>query len=208
MDYNIIIAFVIATTALALSPGPDNIYVLTQSMVYGKKYGYVTAAGLVSGCLVHTTLMAFGVSILIKNNPNLFFTIKFLGALYLFYLAFQVYKSDFSLDLAKGIGPRKGFWKLFGRGFVMNVLNPKVTLFFLAFFPTFLFSSFLNVIIQFYALGLLFMAIAFVVFCGIAYFSGSLANYLSKHSKATGILKWVQITVLVGIAVYILFLDN
>ena len=202
MDYNILIAFVFATTALALSPGPDNIYVLTQSMVYGKRYGYITAAGLVAGCLVHTTLMAFGVSILIKNNPNIFFTIKFLGALYLFFLAFMVYKSDFSLEITKEIGPKKGFWKLFGRGFLMNVLNPKVTLFF---FPTFLFSSFLNVIIQFYALGLLFMAIAFVVFCGIAYFSGTLANIFSKHSKMTGILKWVQIVVFVGIAVYILF---
>ncbi len=208
MDYNIIITFVIATTALALSPGPDNIYVLTQSMVYGKRYGYATAAGLVTGCLVHTTLMAFGVSILIKNNPNVFFTIKFLGALYLLFLAFKVYKSDFSLDITNEIGPKKSFWKLFGRGFLMNVLNPKVTLFFLAFFPSFLFSTFLNVIIQFYALGLLFMAIAFVVFCGIAYFSGTLANIFSRHSKMTVILKWVQIVVFVGIAIYILFSDN
>ena len=208
MDYEIIIAFVFATTALALSPGPDNIYVLTQSMVYGKKYGYATAAGLVTGCLVHTTLLAFGVSVLIKNSPNLFFTIKFLGALYLFYLAFKVYRSDFSLDLSGEVGPKKGFWQLFGRGFVMNVLNPKVTLFFLAFFPTFLFSHFLNVIIQFYALGFLFMAISFFIFCAIAYFSGVLANYFSKHSKAPRILKWVQIVVFVGIAVYILISDN
>ena len=208
MDYNILIAFVVATTVLALSPGPDNIYVLTQSMVYGKRRGYATAAGLAAGCLVHTTLMAFGVSILIKNNPNVFFTIKLLGALYLFYLAFKVYKSDFSLDLSKEVGPKKGFWKLFGRGFVMNVLNPKVTLFFLAFFPTFLFSHFLNVILQFYALGILFMSITFVVFCGIAYFSGTLANYFTKNSKMTGILKWVQIVVFVGIAVYILISDN
>src|SRR5690606_7560256 len=208
MDYDIIIAFVVATTALALSPGPDNIYVLTQSMVYGKKYGYATAAGLAAGCLVHTTLMAFGVSLLIKNNPNVFFTIKFLGAFYLFYLAFKVYKSNFSLDLSREVGPRKGFWKLFGRGFVMNVLNPKVTLFFLAFFPTFLFSHFLNVILQFYILGFMFMSIAFVVFCGIAYFSGTLANHFSKNPKMVGILKWVQIIVFAGIGIYILILDN
>src|SRR5690606_31843853 len=197
-----------ATTALALSPGPDNIYVLTQSMVYGKKYGYATAAGLVTGCLVHTTLLAFGISVLIKNNPNLFFTIKFLGALYLFYLAFKVYRSNFSLDLSGEAGPKKEFWKLFGRGFVMNVLNPKVTLFFLAFFPTFLFSHFLHIILQFYALGFLFMVISFFIFCTIAYFSGALVNYFSKHSKTVGLLKWIQIAVFVGIAVYILISDN
>ena len=89
-----LLSFVFATATLAISPGPDNIFVLTQSIVNGKKYGLATVAGLMTGCIIHTTLVAFGVSEVIKQNPSLFFVIKLLGAGYLLYLAFQVYKSD------------------------------------------------------------------------------------------------------------------
>ncbi len=93
MDYNLLFGFMTAVAALAISPGPDNIYVLMQSVVNGRSYGLATVAGLISGCLVHTTLVAFGVSVIIKENDSLFFAIKLLGALYLLYLAFIVFKS-------------------------------------------------------------------------------------------------------------------
>ncbi|MBT7815624.1 MAG: LysE family transporter, partial [Polaribacter sp.] len=70
-----LLSFVLATAILSLSPGPDNIFVLTQSIVNGKKFGLATVFGLISGCLVHTTLLAFGVSAIIKQSENLFFTI-------------------------------------------------------------------------------------------------------------------------------------
>ena len=73
MSYDILFSFIAATAILAMSPGPDNIYVLMQSLVNGKKFGLATVAGLVSGCLVHTALVAFGVSAIIKENNNLFF---------------------------------------------------------------------------------------------------------------------------------------
>ena len=76
MNYEILFSFVFATSALALSPGPDNIYVLMQSLVNGKSYGLASVAGLISGCLIHTTLVAFGVSAIIKQNDTLFFAIK------------------------------------------------------------------------------------------------------------------------------------
>ena len=83
-----------ATSALAISPGPDNIYVLVQSIANGKSYGIATVCGLITGCIVHTTLLAFGVSAIIKANENLFFGIKLLGAFYLLYLAYKVFRSD------------------------------------------------------------------------------------------------------------------
>ena len=82
-------SFALATIALALSPGPDNIYVLTQSLTNGAKSGIATTAGLISGCIVHTSLLAFGISAVITASETLFFAIKLLGALYLFYLAFK-----------------------------------------------------------------------------------------------------------------------
>ena len=76
MDYNLILSFIFATVALSFSPGPDNIYVLMQSITNGRKYGLATVCGLISGCLLHTTLVAFGVSAIIKESDTLFFAIK------------------------------------------------------------------------------------------------------------------------------------
>lgn len=197
-----------ATAALAITPGPDNIYVLTQSITNGKKYGLATVAGLISGCLVHTTLLAFGVSAVIKQSEQLFFIIKLFGAGYLLYLAYQVFKSDSSLSLSEDGVPKKGLGSLFKQGFIMNVLNPKVTIFFLAFFPGFLFSDSISTVIQFYTLGLLFMAVSAIIFSGIAILSGSISDYILKNSKIGVFLKWLQIVVFVGIALYLLLSDK
>lgn len=208
MNYEILVGFVLATSALALSPGPDNIYVLMQSIVNGRKYGLATVAGLISGCLIHTSLLAFGVSAIIKQSDTLFFIIKLFGALYLFYLAYQVFRSDSNLQLKDGTVPKKGLWQLFKQGFIMNVLNPKVAIFFLAFFPGFLFSDSMSTVIQFYVLGLLFMFVSFIIFSLIAVLAGSISDYIKENSKLGLYLKWLQIFVFVGIAVYILLSDK
>lgn len=204
MNYEILSTFILASAALAIAPGPDNIYVLMQSVVNGKKYGLATVGGLVSGCLVHTTLLAFGVSAIIKESDRIFFLIKLFGALYLFYLAFKVFKSDGKIQLSQGQVPKIGLMQLFKQGFIMNVLNPKVTIFYLAFFPGFLFSESLNPIIQFYVLGLIFMLVAFIIFGLIALLAGSISTYLKGHSNLGFILKWLQILVFLGIGLYIL----
>jgi threonine/homoserine/homoserine lactone efflux protein len=90
----ILLSFIFATAVLAISPGPDNIFVLTQSIVNGKKFGMATVFGLMTGCIIHTSLVAFGISAILKQHENLFFMIKAIGAAYLLYLAYQVYKSD------------------------------------------------------------------------------------------------------------------
>ena len=208
INYPILIGFFVSSLALAISPGPDNIFVLTQSISNGTKYGLATVFGLASGCLVHTTLLAFGVSEIIKRSDSLFFAIKLFGAMYLLYLAYQVYRSDASILLNKENKPAKTPKKLFWTGFTMNVLNPKVTIFFLAFFPGFLFSMELNTVIQFYILGLLFMLSALIVFGAIAILAGKISKYLTSHEKAGVYLKWVQIVVFVGIAVYLFLSDK
>ena len=93
-------------------------------------------------------------------------------------------------------------------GFTMNVLNPKVTIFFLAFFPGFLFSDTLNTVLQFYVLGLLFMLCALIIFSLLAVLAGSVSKYLTTHNKAGFYLKWVQIVVFTGIAIYLILSDK
>ena len=190
--------------ALALSPGPDNIYVLMQSITNGKKYGLATVAGLISGCIVHTTLIAFGVSAIIKENETLFLILKGFGALYLLYLAFKVYKSDANVNLGSDNVHKKSLFQLFKQGVIMNVLNPKVSIFFLAFFPGFLFSDTLSTVTQFYVLGLLFMLTSFIVFSLIAILAGTISNYLKQNKNVGVTLKWLQIVVFVGIAILIM----
>ncbi len=208
MDYSILFGFMTAVAALAISPGPDNIYVLMQSIVNGKQYGLATVAGLMTGCLVHTTLVAFGVSAIIKESDILFFLLKLFGALYLLYLAYKVFKSDAKVSLSSENVPKKNLRQLFKQGFIMNVLNPKVSIFFLAFFPSFLFSQTLGNITQFYVLGILFIGVSFVIFSLIAILSGSISDYLRHHKKTGLVLKWLQIIVFVGIAVFIVLSEK
>ncbi len=207
MNYEILLTFVFATAALAISPGPDNIFVLVQSITNGKKYGIATVSGLMSGCLVHTSLLAFGVSALLKQYPQLFFTIKLFGALYLFYLAFRVFNSGDNLEIGNGKGNRQSLFVLYKRGFIMNVLNPKVTIFFLAFFPGFLFSDHLSVVIQFYVLGGIFIIVSFLIFSSIAVLSATISKYIRENGQLGRYLKWLQIFVFVGIAIYLLLSD-
>lgn len=194
----------LATAALAISPGPDNIYVLMQSVANGTKYGLATTAGLISGCIIHTTLLAFGVSLIIKESETLFFIIKLLGALYLLYLAFTVYKSSSVVHLSNDHVPKKSMIQLFKQGFIMNVLNPKVTIFFLAFFPGFLFSETMSTVFQFYILGFIFMGVSLVIFSTIAILAGFISDYLKSHKNIGIVLKWLQIVVFIGIAILIL----
>lgn len=198
-----LLSFALATSILACSPGPDNIFVLTQSIVNGQKYGLATVYGLISGCLVHTTLLAFGVSAIIKESENIFFGIKLFGAIYLLYLAFKVYKSDASIVLSEDNVTKKTTKQLFKQGFIMNVLNPKVSIFFLAFFPGFLFSKTLSTVTQFYVLGLLFMLVSLIIFSTIALLAGAISEKLKKNNKIGLYLKWSQIVVFILIAVFI-----
>ncbi len=195
--------FSLATVALAISPGPDNIYVLTQSLTNGAKSGIATTAGLISGCIVHTTLLAFGVSVIITTSPILFYTIKIFGACYLLYLGWKVYRSDARLALDTK-APKKSYRELFIQGVIMNLVNPKVLIFFLAFFPAFLWDETGNTVVQFYILGLTFMLISFLVFSSIALLAGGISSYLLTHKNTGFVLKWLQILVFTGIAVYIL----
>ena len=204
MSFEILISFALATSALAISPGPDNIYVLVQSITNGKAYGLATVCGLITGCIVHTTLLAFGVSAIIKANENIFLTIKILGAIYLLFLAYKVYRSHAQLDFEANMAPKKSLKGLFVQGFFMNVLNPKVTIFFLAFFPGFLFSETMSTVWQFYILGGVFMFVSFIIFSTIALLASQIKRFTLENRNSGVVFKWLQIVVFVGIAIFIL----
>jgi len=193
---------------LSISPGPDNIFVLIQSITNGVKYGIATVLGLISGCIVHTSLVAFGASAIIKSNENLYLTLKVFGAAYLVFLAYKVLKSDSTISIEnKEIEPKKSLNQLFRQGFIMNILNPKVSIFFLALFPGFLFSDSMSTVGQFFVLGFIFMGVSLVIFSAIARLAGAISTKLRQNASIGKVLKWLQITVFIGIAIFILFSD-
>jgi len=204
LSWETLYLFCVASALLALAPGPDNIFVMVQSMAYGVKSGLVTVFGLISGCLIHTSLTAFGLSALIQQSDLAFTILKTIGVLYLLFLAYKVYKSDKAVSLGATGRPKKSFTALYFQGFLMNALNPKVALFFLAFFPGFLFHDQISSVKQFFVLGLLFMGISLVIFSGLAFLASKISDYLKSQPKTSLVLKWMQIVVFVGIAIFIL----
>tara|TARA_B110000908_G_C10130379_1_gene391902 strand:- start:50 stop:664 length:615 start_codon:yes stop_codon:yes gene_type:complete len=198
-----LISFSIATLFLALSPGPDNLYVIAQSLANGPKSGIATTIGLISGCIVHTTLLAFGVSAIIAASETLFYGLKVMGACYLLFLAYNVFRSNAHVDL-KDKASKKSYSQLFKQGVIMNLVNPKILIFFLAFFPGFLWDEYQHTIYQFYVLGILFMVISFIVFSGLAILAGYISTTLNENKNVSVLLKWTQIVVFVGIAIFIL----
>lgn len=199
-----LVPFLTASILLTISPGPDILYVLVQSLSNGVRAGILTTLGLVSGIIIHTSLVAFGISAILKESETIFLIIRIIGALYLFYLAYKVWVSDSRILVDTNANLNKGDFSLFRRGFIMNVLNPKVTIFFLAFFPGFLWDTTGNTVSQFFILGALFMIQAFIIFGCVALLAGKIAVYLNKNKRAGVVFKWIQILVFAGIGLFIL----
>tara|TARA_B100000768_G_scaffold158668_1_gene157342 strand:+ start:313 stop:927 length:615 start_codon:yes stop_codon:yes gene_type:complete len=198
-----LISFSIATLFLALTPGPDNLYVISQSLTNGTKSGIATTIGLISGCIVHTTLLAFGVSAIIAASETIFYGLKIIGACYLLFLAYKVYRSNPHVDFKNKVS-KKTYLQLFKQGVIMNLVNPKILIFFLAFFPGFLWDEFQNTIYQFYVLGIVFMTISFLVFSSLAILAGYISTALNENKNISILLKWIQVIVFIGITIFIL----
>lgn len=201
MTLEIILSFFVTSLVLTIAPGPDVMYVLSQSISKGRKFGIAAALGLSSGLLFHTTLLAFGISTLITAIPWLFKAIKIFGALYLLWISYQVFKAPVGFDLKESEEKNNDPIKFVVQGFFMNIMNPKVMLFFLALFPTFINASLGNVKMQVYTLGSIFMLQALCVFCLYAVVASSLTKFLRESKSFNLVLKWLQIVVFVTLAI-------
>ena len=176
-----ILLFLISSLVLTLMPGPDILFVLNQSLE-NKKSGFLISIGLCSGLVIHTLILMFGLSVFIETNEYLINYLKYFGALYLFYLAYV----EFQTKLNKEIEPNST--NLFFRGLYMNLVNPKVLLFFIAYFPNFLFSETISVSLQFLILGSIFISQALIIFFIVSIASNTLSSYLKidiRNKKLT-----------------------
>lgn len=182
--------FIAASFLLCLAPGPDNIYVLTQGMTKSKKAAIVTTLGLTTGLIIHTSAAAFGISVIFQTSEIAFNIVKYVGAAYLLYIAYQAFKyRNEKLDLSVQNSSSE-LKKLYFKGFIMNILNPKVSIFFLAFLPQFVNTASGNVPMQMITLGGVFMILTVVVFSSI----GVAGNLLSsKLLEKPNIVKYMNV---------------
>ena len=191
--------FVLASTLLGLAPGPDNLFVLTQSALYGRRAGVLIVLGLCTGLVVHTSAVALGVAALLQTHPAAFTALKILGACYLLYLAVQAFRAQ-AASLDDGVASTLTGARLYRRGILMNLVNPKVALFFLAFLPQFVNAEQGGAAVQILMLGILFIGVTLVVFGGVAVLAGTLAQALARSARAQFYLNRVAGVVLAGLA--------
>lgn len=188
---------------LALTPGPDNLFVLTQSTLQGRLAGIVVTIGLCSGIVIHTTAVALGVAAIFATSNVAFNVLKLMGAAYLIYLAWQAFRADVTVA-ASTATPTIALATLYRRGFIMNITNPKVSIFFLAFLPQFTDPGRGPVWLQIILFGLLFMLATILVFGGIAFLAGGVANKLNQSATVQRWLNRIAGSIFLALAVNLL----
>ena len=191
--------FFAASLALALAPGPDNVFVLTQAALHGRSAGILVTLGLCTGLLVHTSAVALGVAAVFQASALAFTLLKAVGAAYLLYLAWHAFRAHPS-EIRGATGARRSAGALYARGVVMNVTNPKVAIFFLAFLPQFADPERGALAPQILVLGATFMVATFSVFGSIAWAAGFLGERLRRSPRAQVVLNRAAGTVFVGLA--------
>lgn len=173
--------FFAASVLLALAPGPDNVFVLMQSALYGRRTGLLIVLGLCTGLIVHTAAVAVGLAAVLAASEAAFTAVKTAGAAYLLVLAWQAVRAPASPHAAAAAPAADA--RLYLRGIVMNVTNPKVAVFFLAFLPQFVDAQADAPAAQIAWLGMLFIAATLLTFGAIACFSASLGAALRESPR-------------------------
>ena len=199
--------FFSASVTLGLAPGPDNIFVLTQSALHGRAAGLIVTIGLCTGLLVHTAAVSLGVAAVFANSALAFNVLKSVGAAYLLYLAWQAFRAGAS-DIPQNGNPQISFRRLYARGIIMNITNPKVAIFFLAFLPQFTDPSRGSLTLQLMSFGAIFILATLMVFGAIAVFAGWIGDWLKGSPRAQIVMNRVVGAVFAGLALRLVTIER
>lgn len=195
------LSFFLLALALGIAPGPDVLFVLAQSLAHGWQSGAYVTLGLCTGLCFHVSLAAFGFAAFLKRYPWLFKVVTWFGAAYLAWLGVCTWRAARVVTL--GAAPALPPLRLYLQGIVMNALNPKVMLFFLALMPRFVVPDKGRVVGQFLLLGLIFAVATLLVFNGVALCGGFLSELVARHLASTRGLEYFSAVVMFGIAGWI-----
>ncbi|MBC3936452.1 LysE family translocator [Undibacterium sp. CY7W] len=198
------VSFLGISILLGLSPGPDNVFVLMQSVMQGRRAGMLVVLGLCTGLVVHTTAIAMGLAAVFAASAMAFTVMKLIGAAYLLYLAYGAYHAPVSTTDEQR-PPALSGRQLYLRGIVMNLTNPKVVLFFLAFLPQFVSAERGAIAPQFFQLGGIFILATLLAFGSIAWFAASAGQRLRRSASAQRWLNRSAALVFAGLAAKLAF---
>lgn len=199
-SFELLLLFFTTSILLGLAPGPDNLFVMAQSAQHGRKAGLLVTIGLCTGLLVHTSAVAFGLAAIFQASAVAFTVLKFVGAAYLLYLAWQAFRSSASDEGAALVGS-VNVRRLYVRGIIMNVTNPKVSIFFLAFLPQFTDPTQGPIAPQVLLLGGLFIVATILVFGSISVLAGTMGSRFRRSAGAQKALNWIAGSIFAGLAV-------
>jgi threonine/homoserine/homoserine lactone efflux protein len=171
--------FLAASALLTIAPGPDIVYVLTRGIAQGPRAGIAAALGFATGCIFHTVLAAVGIAALIRSSELAFDAVRYAGAAYLIWIGIQAlrHRASFSIE---GARDARALSTIYRQSVIGNVLNPKVTLFFLAFLPQFVNTQAGHVGWQMALLGAVFMGVTIVIFSAVALFAGWIGGAIRR----------------------------
>ena len=207
ISIEVLLAVFVASVVLGLVPGPDNIFVLTQSALYGKLSGLFVTLGLCTGLLFHTAAVAFGVAAIFQASEIAFTVLKLCGAGYLLYLAWGAFRASAEKISAEGKNGLRN-WALYRRGIIMNVTNPKVSIFFLAFLPQFADPRSGALSLQLIIFGGIFIVATLLVFGSVALLAGLIGNWLNQSPNAQKLMNRVAGTIFAALALKLVFTDR
>lgn len=201
--------FLSTSLLLCIAPGPDNLFVLTQSMLRGVGSGLFVTLGLCTGLLVHTSAVALGVAVIFQQSLLAFTVLKFCGAAYLLYLAWGAFRANASgLRSANQKSADVSPLTLYRRGIVMNITNPKVSIFFLAFLPQFTNPAQGHLTVQLLQLGAIFIICTLCVFSLVSLLAGKLGVWFNQSPKAEVIMNRVAGSVFAALAIKLSLTDR
>jgi threonine/homoserine/homoserine lactone efflux protein len=207
IPHDTLTTFFIASVILCLAPGPDNIFVLTQSALNGRSAGISVTLGLCTGLICHTLAVTCGVAALIQASATAFTVLKLAGAGYLIYLAWQAWRAPVT-ELETSTNGETRFVKLYRRGIIMNITNPKVSIFFLAFLPQFADPQSGSITAQLALLSGVFIVATILIFGSIALLAGTLGSWLNRSPRVQTIMNRVAGTVFVGLALKLVLAER
>ncbi|MCT4011857.1 LysE family translocator [Elizabethkingia anophelis] len=197
-----LIFFIIAAFILVISPGPNMIYLISRTITQGRKAGLTSLAGVICGFLFHIVMVSFGLTAVFFSVPYAYVVLKTLGTVYLLYLAYQAIKPNskniFEVDQNISID-RPG--KLFTIGFLTNVLNPKVAVFYLSFFPQFIKPQYGSIFTQSLELGVIQVFVSFSINFIIVLTAAQAARFFAKNPTWIKAQKWFMASVLGFLAI-------
>lgn len=197
--------FALAVLVIAITPGPDMTFSLGRAIAEGRTAGLAAVGGAMTGVLIHTMLVALGLSALIVAAPQAFLALKFVGAGYLLWLAVQALRQGTALRLPERPAAPRSLAATWASGLAINLANPKVVLFFMTFLPQFVAPGDPDATGRLVALGLLFIAISLPVVVGIVLAADRVAGLLRGRPRVARAIDWLFAGVFAAFAAQILF---